>query len=227
MTSSRNAPNVLVKICGLTRLEDAEFCAELGADWVGLNFHRPSPRYIEPATAARIVASLPERVAAVGVFVDRPAEEVAELADRIGLGIVQLHGREPPEDLRRLERLQVVRAFRVRDSSAWLEVAAYLAAVEALGHRLAGVLIDAHVAGQPGGTGASIADEALDRMPVLPRLILAGGLTPRNVADRIARARPWMVDVASGVESAPGRKDPLAVAAFIRAARGASGPGPR
>jgi phosphoribosylanthranilate isomerase len=194
---------------------------ELGADWIGLNFHPPSPRCVRREVAAEIVAALPESVEAVGVFVDWPATEVAEFAESLGLSIVQLHGQEPPEDLLKLERFRVIRAFRLGNASAWDHVSRYLEQAKALDHPLEGVLVDAYVAGQPGGTGASIADEILDRMPPLPRLILAGGLTPGNVAGRVARIRPWMVDVASGVESSPGRKDAGAVAAFVRAARGA------
>jgi len=209
---------VRVKICGLTSVADAVACAELGADWIGLNFHPRSPRRVAPEVAAAILAGLPPSAAAVGVFVDRPAWEVADLADRLGLGIVQLHGQEPPEDLPVLSRFRIVRAFRIGPGTDWDTVTAYLARAEALGRRPDAVLIDAYVPGQAGGTGASISEDLLDRRPPLPRLILAGGLTPQNVAERIARARPWMVDVASGVESAPGRKDRAAVAAFIRAA---------
>jgi len=160
-------------------------------------------------------------VTVVGVFVDRPAIEVAEVAERLGLDIVQLHGQEPPEDLLRLQAVRVIRAFRLDHPSAWEGIHDYRARADALGRPLDGVLVDAYVAGQPGGTGASITDDILDCRPPLPRLILAGGLTPRNVGERVAKVRPWMVDVASGVESSPGRKDPDLVAAFIRAARGA------
>ncbi len=177
--------------------------------------------YVAPEIAADIIAALPSTVAAVGVFVDRPAAEVAELAVRLGLGIVQLHGQEPPEDLVALTQLRVIRAFRLRSALDWERISDFLARAVALGRPLDAVLVDAFVAGQPGGTGALIAETLLDHSPPLPHLILAGGLTPRNVAERIARVRPWMVDVASGVESAPGRKDPAAVAAFIRAVRGA------
>ena len=212
---------VRVKICGLTSVADAVACAELGADWIGLNFHPQSPRRVAPGVAAEIVAGLPAPAVAVGVFVDRPALEVAELADRLGLRIVQLHGQEPPEDLLILSRFRIVRAFRIGRRTDWESVAGYLARAEALGRRPDEVLIDAYVPGQPGGTGACISEDLLDRRPPLPHLILAGGLTPQNVAERIARVRPWMVDVASGVERAPGRKDQTAVAAFIRAAHAA------
>jgi phosphoribosylanthranilate isomerase len=211
---------VRVKICGLTCVEDAVVCAELGADWIGLNFHPPSPRCVSPTLAAKIVAAVPDSVAAVGVFVDRHPAEVVAIARDVGLRIVQLHGEEPPEDVLALDCLRVIRAFRLESAAAWLRVTQYLRRVEELGRRLEGVLVDAFVAGQRGGTGASIGEEILEDRPPLPHLILAGGLTPANVAERIARFRPWMVDVASGVESVPGRKDGAAVAAFLRAARG-------
>jgi phosphoribosylanthranilate isomerase len=212
---------VRVKICGLTCVDDARACAEAGADWIGLNFHPASARYVEPSRAAEIIAVLPASLSVVGVFVDRPAREVADVAERLGLGIVQLHGHEPPNDLLALDHLQIVRAFRLERASAWLEVTEYLGRAKAMGRLPDAVLIDAYVVGTPGGTGASIANDVLDCVPPLPRLILAGGLTPLNVADRVARVRPWMVDVASGVESSPGRKDHARVAAFIRAARAA------
>jgi phosphoribosylanthranilate isomerase len=211
---------VRVKICGVTSVDDAVACARLGADWIGINFHSGSPRYVEPEEAAAIVAALPASARAVGVFVDRAANEVARLANRLGIGIVQLHGQEPPEDLVELGSFQIVRAFRLDRASDWGAVTEYLGRAVKLGRAPDAVLIDARVPGQMGGTGALIADDVLDAIPPLPRLILAGGLTPENVEERAARAQPWMVDVASGVESSPGRKDLDRARAFIRAARG-------
>jgi phosphoribosylanthranilate isomerase len=213
---------VRVKICGLTTVEDAVACARLGADWIGLNFHRQSPRYVSPGLAAEIVARLPQSATAVGVFVNQPAADVLRLAEHVGLGIVQLHGEEPPQDLLALGALRIIRAFRLGSMTDWQNVSDYLTRAEAFGCQPYGVLIDAFVAGRPGGTGASIASEILDLRPPLPRLILAGGLTAQNVAARIAHVRPWMVDVASGVETRPGQKDLTAVEAFVRAARGAA-----
>jgi phosphoribosylanthranilate isomerase len=210
---------VRVKICGLTCVDDAMACAEAGADWIGLNFHPASPRYLEPSRAAEIIAVLPASLSVVGVFVDRPAREVADVAGRLGLEIVQLHGHEPPSDLLVLDHLQIIRAFRLKPGSVWSEVTEYLDRAKTQGRLPDAVLIDAYVAGMSGGTGATIANDVLECAPPLPRLILAGGLTPFNVAERVARVRPWMVDVASGVESSPGRKDHARVAAFIRAAR--------
>jgi len=208
-----------VKICGLTRVDDALACAEMGADWIGLNFHPGSPRYVRPEEAAAIIAALPASASAVGVFVDRPPIQVAVLARRLGITIVQLHGHEPPEDLLALGSLQVIRAFRLDRAAGWGRVIEYISRAGGLGRVPDAVLVDAYVAGQPGGTGAIVADDVLDSIPPLHRLILAGGLTPENVAERVARARPWMVDVASGVEHFPGRKDLARVAAFIQAAR--------
>ncbi len=211
---------VKIKVCGLTSLGDALACVSGGADWIGLNFHPGSSRRIEPSLAAEIVAALPPTAHAVGLFVDRPPDEVASLADRIGLKTVQLHGNEPPTDLVSLGHLRIIRAFRLGNPESVACMLRYLSRSRELGRPPDAVLVDAHVAGQPGGTGHAIASELLQLLPPLPNLILAGGLTPGNVAGRIDQVRPWMVDVASGVESSPGRKDPARVAAFVRAARG-------
>ncbi len=210
---------VLVKVCGVTSVEDAAACAELGVDCIGLNFHPGSPRFVTESRAAEIIKALPESTRAVGVFVDRPPAEVARLADAVGLGIVQLHGDEPPEDVLELARFQVVRAFRPRPEDGWRRVNEHLLRLDALGWPPWAILVDAYVPGVAGGTGQVIDPRLLDSWIEYPRVILAGGLNPANVAERIAQVRPWMVDVASGVESSPGRKDPAAVAAFIRAAR--------
>jgi phosphoribosylanthranilate isomerase len=210
-----------VKICGVTCVDDALACAQAGVDWIGLNFHPSSPRFIPPDRADEILAALPPSLSAVGVFVDRRAAEVADLSHGLGLKIIQLHGNEPPEDLLALSHLQVIRAFRLKLASDWMVVNDYLRQAGSNGRMPDAVLIDAYVADMPGGTGATVASEVLDAMPPLPRLILAGGLTPENVAAKVARVRPWMVDVAGGVESSPGRKDPAKVAAFVKAARSA------
>jgi phosphoribosylanthranilate isomerase len=211
---------VRVKVCGLTTVADALAAASAGADWIGLNFYPPSPRFLTPERAAEIVAALPPSAEPVGVFVNRPPEEVAATAAHVGLRIVQLHGDEPAEDLLALAGLRLIRAFRLAAAESIIKMEAFLARAQRLGRTPDAVLIDAYMPGQPGGTGCSIAAELLDRLPLLPHLILAGGLTPENVAERIAQVRPWMVDVAGGVESSPGHKDPARVAAFILAAKG-------
>lgn len=217
---------VRVKVCGLTSVAEALACASAGADWIGLNFHPPSPRRIDLGLAAEVIAALPSSAQAVGLFVDRPPTEVAQVVDHLGLRIVQLHGQEPPEVLRDLTGIQVVRAFRLGNAEAVKEMKRYLRRAEDLGRAPDAVLIDGYAPNQAGGTGQMIGEDILDGLPPLPRLILAGGLTAENVAQRAARVRPWMVDVASGVESAPGRKDLARVAAFIRAAKGQTEPTP-
>ncbi len=209
----------LVKVCGLTTVADALATAAAGADWIGLNFHPPSPRFVPLDEAAAIVAALPEGVEPVGLFVDRPPAEVVEVAARFGLHTIQLHGSEPPEQVAALHPLRVVRAFRLGDSRGVAAMLVYLGRCQSLGFPPFAILVDAYVAGLPGGTGHSIPVDVLSELPPLPRLILAGGLTPENVGERVARARPWMVDVAGGVESAPGRKDAGRVAAFVRSAK--------
>jgi phosphoribosylanthranilate isomerase len=216
------APAAKVKVCGITTVADARMVAKAGVNWIGLNFHPGSPRYLEPSRAAQIVATLPSSVAPVGLFVDRPPLVVAAIARQVGITIVQLHGQEPPEDLLELATLRVVRAFRLADAAAVVAMSEYLRRADALGRAPDAILIDAHDPDVRGGTGRLIASELLDGVPAHARLILAGGLTPENVAEQVARVRPWMVDVASGVESAPGRKDPARVAAFVRAAHGAA-----
>jgi phosphoribosylanthranilate isomerase len=191
----------------------------LGADWIGLNFCPSSPRSVSPERAAEISAALPPHTEAVGVFVDPPAELVADVAARVGLEIIQLHGQQTPTDLGSLSQLRLVKAFQLEGKTSWSGVLEYVARARLLGARLEAVLVDAYVPGLAGGTGMTIDDHIFEKVPPLPPLILAGGLTPQNVSERVARVKPWMVDVASGVESAPGKKDLAKVAAFIAAVR--------
>nr|WP_233578387.1 phosphoribosylanthranilate isomerase [Tautonia sociabilis] len=221
----------------MTTPDDARMVAEAGADWIGINFHPPSKRFVPPERAAGLVAAIAGRSEAVGLFVNRPVAEVVAASERAGLTIVQLHGDEPAEDVRDLiaAGYRVVRAFRLGDRSAIDRMEAWLIHAEAIGAAPEAVLVDAFVPGQEGGTGHGIGGEVLDALverwnvaSVLarhaepspaPKRILAGGLTPGTVAGLVRRVRPWMVDVASGVESSPGRKDPEAVRAFINAVR--------
>lgn len=217
--SFRGVPGV--KVCGLTDPDEARDCLAAGVDWLGLNFHPPSPRSIPIDRAREIVAALdrdPSDVA-VGLFVDRPPAEVAATSRAVGLSRVQLHGGEPPEDLVELSEFFLIRAFRLRDAASVRAMATYLDRAERLGRPPDAVLIDAWSPGAFGGTGAMIDPSILADLPPLPRLMLAGGLTPENVAARSRIARPWMVDLASGVESAPGRKSPDKVRALIQALR--------
>jgi len=210
-----------VKICGLTVPAEARDCLAAGADWIGLNFHPPSPRSITIARAGEILAALDRDSAdaVVGLFVDRPAAEVAATCRGLGLARAQLHGDEPPEDLVVLAEFFLIRAFRLRDADSVRAMASYLERAERLGRLPDAVLIDAWAPSAFGGTGALIDPALLGDLPPIPRLVLAGGLTPENVAARVRIVDPWMVDVASGVESSPGRKDLAKVRALLRAVR--------
>ena len=212
-----------IKICGITSPEDAAAVAAAGADAIGLNFYAKSPRYVEPAQARTIVDALPAGVVKVGLFVNAPAQEVCRTFDLLGLDLVQLHGDEAPEYLAALGGRSVMRAFRL-GVGGLAEIGQYLRRCETVGCPLSLVLIDAYRPGQYGGTGEVADWSALAEYPASithPPLVLAGGLTPQNVAEAIRTVRPAAVDTASGVESGPGRKDPVRVAAFVRAARDA------
>jgi phosphoribosylanthranilate isomerase len=213
--------DVRIKICGLTQVDEAVACLSAGAHWIGLNFHSQSPRFVTLARGAEIMAALPSPTCAVGLFVDRPASEVSDVAAALRLTSVQLHGNEPPEYLQALDHLWMIKAFRLGSEFDVRAMSDYLAQAGELGRMPDAVLIDAQVDGMAGGTGTLIADALLPLLPAFPRLILAGGLTPENVSERLRRVRPWMVDVASGVESSPGRKDLAKVRDFVHAAKSA------
>jgi phosphoribosylanthranilate isomerase len=199
-----------VKICGVTSEQDLELCVDAGADAVGFNFYARSPRRVELETARKLVQALAGRALAVGVFVDASYDQIEVVKARTGIGCVQLHGAEPPELLARLLP-HAYKAIRVRDASSLIEA-----------RRFGGehILLDAYVPGQPGGTGARFDWELAAELAAERRVTLAGGLEPANVAAAVERVRPYCVDVASGVEAAPGRKDAAKVREFIRAAKG-------
>lgn len=210
-----------VKVCGLTDPSEARDCLAAGVDWLGLNFHPPSPRSITIDRAREIGDTLDQDPAdvAVGLFVDRPPSQVAATCRATGLRRIQLHGGEPPEDLVELADFFLIRAFRLRDVDSVRAMAAYLERADRLGRPPDAILIDAWAPGALGGTGAMIDPSLLADLPPLPRLMLAGGLNPENIAARVQTARPWMVDLASGVESSPGRKDPAKVHSLLLALR--------
>ena len=207
---------VRVKICGITTPEDAESAVRAGADAIGLVFAE-SPRKVSAEMARAIVATLPPFVAAVGVFVDEPAGAIEEIARYAGLSAVQLHGRRSPDEVHRLSAaFRVIMAFRVRDAGAYEEAAKYPTA--------SAYLFDAYVEGKMGGTGKLIEPGLLPSPSVQEAFqrpwILAGGLTPENVDRALLLARPYAVDVSSGVEASPGRKDAEKVREFIARVRG-------
>jgi phosphoribosylanthranilate isomerase len=205
-----------VKFCGMTNLEDAHEAARLGAWAIGLNHHPESPRYCDPAVGAEIAARLRRRLELVGVFVDPTLDELAAAAEDESLSMIQLHGHEGPAFCREAARrtgCKVIKAIGVRSSADVRRAEAY---------RTDFHLLDTHRAGLPGGTGESFDWELLaGRRSQIP-LILAGGLTPANVAHGVGAARPFAVDVASGVEVRPGVKDHALMAQFIERAQAAS-----
>jgi phosphoribosylanthranilate isomerase len=206
----------LVKICGVTSPEDAAMAAAAGADAIGINFFPRSKRYVDPAAARPIVDAIPKGVLKVGVFVGAPAVEVARCLDQLGLDRVQLHGDEVPADFAGIDPARLIRVVRVRDEASF--------AAES-GWRPALWLYDAHVDGF-GGAGV-VAPWSLIAARARRPFLLAGGLTPENVAAAVEAVRPDGVDVASGVELQPKldqriAKDPQKVAAFIAAVRSAA-----
>ena len=208
--------SVRVKICGITNLADARAAIAAGADALGFVFVPGTPRYISPDLAGEIVRELPPFIARVGLFVDAETRTVAEALVRSGMDTLQFHGEETPDFVRQFRRaVKVMKAFRVRGEETLMRLPAYADAADA-------VLLDAYVAEAHGGTGAQFDWMLAVRARDLGRpLVLAGGLTPTNVAEAVRTVRPYGVDVSSGVESAPGRKDPEKLAEFVRAARSA------
>jgi phosphoribosylanthranilate isomerase len=220
-------PMFRIKICGVTCVEDAVAVARAGADAVGLNFYPASRRSVSRDVAARIVEAMPAEIVKVGLFVNAAADEVIDTFDGLGLGLIQLHGDEPPEFLASLGDRPVMRAFRVGPEG--LSTAYdFLEACERLGCMPRLTLLDAYRPGTYGGTG-QVADWSClktyssDAPISAPPLVLAGGLTPDNVAEAIGAARPSGVDTASGVERSPGSKDPVLVRRFVESARRAFG----
>lgn len=202
-----------VKICGITNEADAVHAVAAGADALGFVLYRHSPRYIEPTIARTIIAGLPPFVLTVGVFVNEEVATVRRLMDECGLSLAQLHGDEPASYCQSLGR-PALKALRLKDRGSFLSLAEFQGRAN-----VRGFVIDAFSEQAYGGTGRTadwtLAAEVARAAPVL----LAGGLTPLNVAEAIERVRPYGVDVSSGVEAQPGKKDPAKVKAFIEAAR--------
>jgi len=197
-----------VKICGITRLEDALVACELGADALGFVFHKPSPRYVEPEKAAEIIAQIPRLVTTVGVLVDLPAGRVREIVRTAGLDRAQLSGDESPEYCQSLG-VPWIKGFRVAARSDLDRIAQYVDEGD--------FLLDSFVKGIAGGTGKKFNWEWAGQARTHGRLILAGGLSADNVAEAIRTVKPYAVDVSSGVEREPGIKDHAKLEAFFGA----------
>ena len=197
-----------VKVCGIRRLDDALVAVDSGAWALGFIFHRASPRCINPEDAARIIERLPGEVLTVGVFVDYPIDELNDVVRQAGLGAAQLHGAESPEYAREVEASTIIKAFRVGEEFDVARLEPY---------QDCSFLLDTYRPGQAGGTGETFDWEIAQRVGEKAPVILAGGLGPDNVREAIRVARPQAVDVSSGVESAPGVKDPAAIRRLFEA----------
>lgn len=198
---------VRVKVCGITRTGDAAAAARLGVDAVGLVFYPKSPRHVSVEQAREIVAGLPAFVTVTALFLDPGSEAVQQVLDKVRVELLQFHGVEPAEFCRSFGR-PYIKAVPMGSQADLAEYAQRHAQAAAL-------LLDSHAAGQKGGTGVSFDWSTVPNVPG-PPLILAGGLKPDNVATAIRIVQPYGVDVSSGVESAPGIKDPDKMAAFVR-----------
>ncbi len=194
-----------IKICGITNLEDALLAADLGADALGFIFVSSSPRSIAPETAREIVAKLPPFVSKVGVFVNQTKDYIRQMCHFCGLNVVQLHGDESAAFCRELECC-VIKAFRVKNKDSLTGIPDYPANT---------FLLDTYKKNKSGGTGETFDWEIAELAKRYGRIILSGGLNPRNIRDAVRRVRPYAVDTASGVEAYPGRKDPDLLREFI------------
>lgn len=205
--------SIKVKICGITNAFDAQVAVSAGADALGFIFYSQSPRFVDPGVAKPIISALPPFVLPIGVFVNAEPKMVRDIMEECGLALAQLHGNETPAFCESLQR-PVLRGIRLRDRGTFLAMAEYMGRAG-----VRGFVVDAFSETAYGGTGETsdwdLAAEAARAAPIL----LAGGLRPENVREAIQKVQPYGVDVSSGVESSPGKKDPAKVQAFIKAAK--------
>ena len=202
-------PLTRVKICGITHLADALTAVEAGADALGFVFAPNTPRFVEPDRVAAITAQLPPFVTTVGVFVSKDAAKIRAITDRCRLDVVQLHADVPPEFCRALNG-RVIKAVRVKDESSLSILSDY---------DVNAFLLDTYIKGKMGGTGQVFDWDLAMKAKTYGQIIVAGGLNPDNVAQAVCRVNPYGVDVGSGVESRPGRKDPHKIRDFINAVK--------
>ena len=200
---------IRVKVCGITNKDDALYAADSGADALGFIFYKKSPRYISPEKAARIIESLPPYVDAVGVFVNESGDTVHSIAKICTLGVIQLHGDEAPDFCRQFD-VRVIKAFRMDENFHPELLKPY---------KVAGYLLDTAIKGSFGGTGKTFNWQMAIPVKEIGHVILSGGLSPDNIVEALSVVRPPAVDVSSGVESSPGRKDRGKVKSFIQLAK--------
>ncbi len=201
-----------VKICGITRIEDAMAAAQAGADAVGFVFDPKSPRHIHPDQALKIARALPPFITIVGLFVNAAPDTIEGVLGHVPLDLIQFHGDEKPEQCRRYHRSYIKAIHMQPDIDLHEKARLYGDAT--------GLLLDSYVADVPGGSGRAFDWSRVPRDPGKP-LVLAGGLTPENVAEAIRQVRPYAVDVSSGVEQSKGIKDHQKISAFVEVVRGA------
>ncbi len=203
---------IKIKICGITNLDDALAAAESGADALGFNFYKKSPRYIDPERAAEIIAQLPPFVMPVGIFVNEREERIREVQKITCMQAIQLHGDESPEFCQRFGN-RVIKAFQVKDKESIKHMAHF---------RVGALLLDSYKDGMRGGTGTTFDWHLAVVAKTFGKVILAGGLTPENVAEAVKLVQPYGVDVAGGVEREKGIKDHAKIKKFIFEARKAA-----
>ena len=201
---------VRVKICGITNWADAKRAVDAGANFLGFNFYARSPRYIPPAKALRIIKRLPKHVSAVGVFVNESEEKTLDTARAVGVTVLQLHGDESPAEVAWLSRrLPVIKAVQASKSFRPAQLARF--------KRASAILLDGFDRRARGGTGRTFDWRIARRAKQYGKIFLAGGLTPDNIGEAIRTVQPYAVDVCSGVEARPGKKDPKRMRALMHA----------
>lgn len=211
-----------IKLCGLTRIEDVTQAVAVGADAIGLVFYPPSPRYVAPETAARLVEALPPMVSTVGLFVNANLGEVTEVLRRVPLSLLQFHGDETPAQCREIAEAvgrPFMRALRIRPDTTVADLLESQAAYRTASPLFSGLLLDTW-SDAYGGTG-KVFDWSLIPAEIAHQAVLSGGLNVQNVTDAVRQVRPYAVDVSSGIESAKGIKDTALMRAFVSAVRAA------
>jgi len=203
----KNISDIKIKICGITNIEDARAAYDLGADALGFIFYKDSKRYVAPGTVKDIISELPPFITKVGVFVKSDLNEILSIKEKTGIDIAQLHGDETPEFCISIP-FKVIKVIRVKDKSDLGQVAQYSDQ---------DILFDTYSDKEYGGTGESFNWEVLKDLSLSRNIILSGGLNPDNVLDAVKIVRPYAVDVSSGVESEPGKKDHKKIKQFIEA----------
>jgi phosphoribosylanthranilate isomerase len=203
---------IKIKICGITNIEDGLAAAEAGADALGFNFYKKSPRYIDPAKAAEIITRLPPFVTPVAIFVNEREDKIRDIMFTTGIKVLQFHGDERPEFCGRFAA-RAIKAFQVKDRESLKQMVHY---------HVSGLLLDSYRDGLRGGTGTTFDWHLAVVAKTFGRVILAGGLTPGNVAEAVKLVQPYGVDVAGGVEREAGIKDPAKIRKFIAEVRKAA-----